>query len=98
MLTAALLAGVALAAPAAAAPVRTCAQRAETGAPQAFRAPGPGSARLGPLYFANLDRMKALTASELSRTSGRLPFHKTGVILKAGTVVTLTIAPRSRAF
>jgi hypothetical protein len=93
-----LLAGLALAAPAAAPPERTCAERGEAGRPQPFRVTGPGDLRLGPAIFVGVDRMKELKPAELRRTRGRLPFHKAGVLVKASRVVTLSIAPASRGF
>ena len=89
---------LALAAPAAATPTRTCAERGEAGAQQPFRASGPGGLRLGPAIFVNLDRVKGLTPAELRRSQGRLPFHKVGLLVKAGRVIRLSIASESRAF
>jgi hypothetical protein len=94
----ALLAALALATPAAATPTRTCAARAEAGHPQPFRSTGPSDVRLGPAIFVSLERMKLLTPAELSRSRGRLPFHKAGVLVKASRVVRLSIAPASRRF
>lgn len=90
---------LALATPAAAAtPTRTCAQRAEIGHPTAFRTGSARDVRLGPVIFGTLDGMKRLTSAELRKVQGRLPFHKSGALVKASSVVTLSIAPESRRF
>jgi hypothetical protein len=94
-----LAAGLALAAPAAAAetPTRTCAQRAEIGHPTSFGRETADDVRLGPMILG-LQRLEQLTPAQLRRANGRLPFHKVGALVKASRVVTLSIAPASRRF
>jgi hypothetical protein len=94
----ALLAGLALAAPAAETPTRTCAQRAEDGKPGTFRPGTPGTTRFGPALIYNLDRGDELTTAQLTRSQGRDPFFKMPMALKASKVVVLSIAPASRRY
>jgi hypothetical protein len=92
-----LLAGLALASPAAATPVRTCPQRAELGHPVEF-AGAAGAVRLGSGILFNVGSAPRITTAQLKRVDGRDPFFKMGMAVKADTAVVLTIAPESRRY
>ena len=79
-------------------PVRSCKERAEGGKPLPFRA-GPDDVRIGPMIFVALERAARMRPEELRPfPNGRLPGVKAGARVKAGRVVTLSIAPADRSY
>ncbi len=79
-------------------PVRLCKERAEGGEPLPFRARAD-DIRIGPVIFSALERAASLRPEELRPfPNGRLPGVKSGVLVKAGRVVTLSIALADRAY